>query len=685
MGELTITVLATFIAQAAVGAVLAFLLSRFYAHYNRGYLAHWARSWWALSLYHLAGATALYLAYKVPAAHPGRLLASAISGAASYLQITWLVFGAHELTRRRPVRLRTRTNVPTIAAIAGVLLSFLWLNGTQFGPERFFVRVGLRSLVAAISFGYAALMVYRMRRSRHDIGFALVGGAFILYAVAQLQYFIVAFHELETRQSIPFASYLGFVDFVLQGVMGLGMVTCLLEDERQAATLASNEIEHLAYHDSLTGLPNRPLFIDRLFIALNMAERHRTRLAVFFCDIDRFKEINDSLGHSVGDELLRVVAERIRSSVRSEDTVARFGGDEFTLILQKVERVDDAVKIAQKIIDTVKIPFRVGEHELFVTISIGISMYPNDGRDAETLVKNSDTAMYRAKESGRDNFQLYAPAMNARALEKLALENMLRKALTQEELVVYYQPIVDLERNVVCGAEALIRWDHPDLGLLSPAHFISTAEVSGLIIPIGDWVLRNSCKQARSWQKRFGHDLTVSVNLSARQFQQPDLVAKVKQALTEADLDASLLELEITESNAMQNAENTAHLLRELKSLGVRISMDDFGTGYSSLSYLKRFPIDTLKLDQSFVRDLAKDPEDEAIATAVIAMAHSLDLRVTAEGVETEEQLAFLQARGCDAVQGFYFSHPRPPQDLDPLLRDAQEIARLRRVPVVIE
>jgi diguanylate cyclase (GGDEF)-like protein len=486
--------------------------------------------------------------------------------------------------------------------------------------------------------------------------------------VAQLNYFAMAVYQLTHRDFPTFATSLNFFDFVLQGVMGFGMITCLLEDERQAATLASNEIEHLAYHDSLTGLPNRPLFIDRLFISINMAERSRSRLAVFFCDLDRFKEINDSLGHSVGDELLRVVSERIRSSVRSEDTVARFGGDEFTLIVQKIDRVDDAVKVAQKIIDTVKIPFRVGEHELFVTTSIGISLYPNDGRDAETLVKNADTAMYRAKDMGRDSFQLYAPAMNARALEKLALENMLRKALAQQELVVFYQPIIDLKEDTVTGFEALVRWAHPELGLLSPAHFIPTAEVSGLIIPIGDWVLRTAARQTRLWQKKFGKPLSISVNLSARQFQQPDLVAGVKGALHHSGLDARSLHLEISESNAMQNAENTAHTLRELKSVGVCISMDDFGTGYSSLSYLKRFPIDTLKLDRSFVSDLSTDPEDEAIATAVLAMAHSLDLRVVAEGVETSAQLAFLQERDCDMVQGYYFSPPLGCEELEELL-----------------
>ncbi|HEX9501141.1 MAG TPA: EAL domain-containing protein, partial [Thermoanaerobaculia bacterium] len=448
-------------------------------------------------------------------------------------------------------------------------------------------------------------------------------------------------------------------------MIGLGMIACLLEDEREAAELASVEIEHLAYHDALTGLPNRPLFMDRLIVALAQASRANQKLAVFFLDLDRFKDINDSLGHSTGDGLLKSVAERIRRCVREGDTVSRFGGDEFTLLIPRVDHIEDAAKIAQKIIETLKIPFSINEHELFVTTSIGISLFPIDGTDPETLVRNADTAMYRAKDQGRDNYQLYAPAMNARALERLALENMLRKALSHRDFVLFYQPVVDINTKNVVGVEALIRWKHPELGLLSPAHFISAAETSGLIIPIGDWVLRTACRQAKLWQKKLEPELTVAVNLSARQFQQPNLTEEIAEVLEETGLDAKYLELEITESNAMQNAENTIYTLRELKALGVRISMDDFGTGYSSLNYLKRFPIDTLKLDQSFVREITSNPTDAAIATAVISMAHTLNLRVIGEGVEKEDQFQFLQARGCDYIQGYLFSPPLAVENLE--------------------
>jgi diguanylate cyclase (GGDEF)-like protein len=405
-----------------------------------------------------------------------------------------------------------------------------------------------------------------------------------------------------------------------------------------------------------------------LILALAQSSRTNQKLAVFFLDLDRFKDINDSLGHSTGDGLLKAVAERIRRCIREGDTVARFGGDEFTLLIPRIDQVEDAAKIAQKILETLKIPFSIGEHELFLTTSIGISIHPGDGSDPETLVRNADTAMYRAKDQGRDNYQLYAPAMNARALERLALENMLRKALSHRELVLYYQPVCDMKTKNVVGVEALIRWRHPEMGLVSPAHFIPVAETSGLIIPIGDWVLRTACRQTKLWQKRIDPELTVAVNLSARQFQQPNLTEEIAEVLEETGLGAKYLELEITESNAMQNAENTIYTLRELKALGVRIAMDDFGTGYSSLSYLKQFPIDTLKLDQSFVRGITTAASDAAIATAVIAMAHSLDLKVIGEGVETEEQFAFLLKQRCDYIQGYLFSPPQAAETLEAYL-----------------
>jgi diguanylate cyclase (GGDEF)-like protein len=435
---------------------------------------------------------------------------------------------------------------------------------------------------------------------------------------------------------------------------------------------AEEQVRTLAYHDALTTLPNRLLFQDRLSQAVAQTRRQRGGLAVLFLDLDRFKVINDSLGHTVGDRLIREVAQRLRGAVREEDTVARLGGDEFTLLLPDVAKAVPAARVARKVLDVVKAPYVLDGRELYVTASMGISLFPDDGQDAETLVKNADTAMYRAKEQGRDGYQLYTPAMNATALERLNLESGLRKALANDQLVLYYQPIFDIFRGRVHGLEAVLRWRHPELGMVAPAEFVPLAEVTGLLGPIGAWVMRTAAAQARAWQRAGHEDLTVAVNLSARQFQEPDLVAQVTEALEASGLEPRRLELEITESNAMQNAQQAIHTLRELKSLGVRLSIDDFGTGYSSLSLLKQFPIDTLKIDQSFIRDITTDPDDAAIATAVIALAHTLKLKVVAEGVETREQLDFLAARGCDRTQGYYLSPPVPAERVMALLAPAR-------------
>jgi diguanylate cyclase (GGDEF)-like protein/PAS domain S-box-containing protein len=444
---------------------------------------------------------------------------------------------------------------------------------------------------------------------------------------------------------------------------------------------AEEQVKHLAFHDPLTGLPNRLLFNDRLRVAMVHANRYREKLAVLFLDIDRFKVINDSLGHSIGDELLRRVAERVGGCIRQEDTIARLGGDEFTVLLPGIARDEDAGTIANKILEAVRLPFFIEHRELFITTSVGVTVYPTDGAEAEMLVRNADTAMYRAKEQGRDNYQLYAPAMNSRALERLSLEGRLRQALQNRELAVYYQPLIDLATGRIRGAEALLRWQHPEHGVIGPGKFISIAEVSGLIVPIGQWVLSTACAQAKKWHEAGFGDLSVAVNLSSRQFQQADLVYQVTEALQAAGLSPGSLDLEITESNAMQNAELSISALWDLKNLGVRLSMDDFGTGYSSLNYLKRFPIDRIKIDQSFVRDVPHNADDAAIVAAIVAMAHSMKLATVAEGVETEEQLEFLREQRCDEMQGYLFSPPVPAAKFDDLLETSRTRGiRLRRM-----
>jgi diguanylate cyclase (GGDEF)-like protein/PAS domain S-box-containing protein len=434
---------------------------------------------------------------------------------------------------------------------------------------------------------------------------------------------------------------------------------------------AQEQMEYQAYHDSLTQLPNRLLFRDRITIALAHARRNTRVSAVMFLDLDQFKLVNDTLGHTVGDRLLQVIGARLVTCVRAEDTVARMGGDEFTILVADLHDRRGAVAVAQKVLEAVRHPVIIDEHELYVTTSVGIAIFPEDGEDAETLLKNADRAMYRAKELGRDNFQYSTPAKFEMADGRMSMERLLRRALERNEFVLHYQPMVEIATGRMAGAEALVRWNHPESGLIQPEDFIPIAEETQLIVPIGAWVLRTACTQMKAWHDT-GHPwLRVAVNLSPRQFQDRELVATVEQVLEETGFPPSLLDLEITESTAMQNAELSLAILNRLKEMGIRISIDDFGTGYSSLSYLKRFPIDTVKIDQDFVRDLTSD--DAAIISAVISMARALNLRVIAEGVETEEQLAFLRREQCSEMQGFLYSEPLTTAEFESALRGGSQ------------
>ncbi|MFC4767854.1 EAL domain-containing protein [Effusibacillus consociatus] len=432
------------------------------------------------------------------------------------------------------------------------------------------------------------------------------------------------------------------------------------------------QIKFHAYYDSLTGLPNRLQFLKDLSHALSQAQQNGNLLAVLFLDLDRFKNINDTLGHSIGDQLLSAVADRLKGCAGETAFVARLAGDEFTVLLPKMDHVQDAVSVAECIIDSFANPFTIQGYELFLTTSIGISVYPNDSDHIEALIKNADTAMYRAKEQGKNNYQMFTPEMKVMAFHRLILENSMRKALERNEFSLVYQPIVNSNNLQITGVEALLRWRHPEMGDVSPADFIPLAEETGMIVPIGEWVLRTASAQNKAWQDAGYPPIRMSVNLSARQFLQPNvnrnLVKTVKEALETTGLEAKWLVLEMTES-IMQNYDNTIETLRQLQEIGVRISIDDFGTGYSSLSYLKRLPIDALKIDQSFVRDLTTDPDHAAIARAIIAMAHSLKLKVTAEGVETEGQAHYLRDLKCDKMQGYLFSKPLTASEFESLLR----------------
>jgi len=444
---------------------------------------------------------------------------------------------------------------------------------------------------------------------------------------------------------------------------------------------AEKKIRFLAYYDALTGLPNRQLFKEHSIQAIRMAQRDGTKLAIIYLDLDHFKRINDTLGHNAGDKLLQKVSEnmmvvirasdivtRIDSESQSEETsIARLGGDEFTILLRGLTEIKHAALVAKRIIKCLGLPVKIAGQELYVTCSIGIVVYPDDGGDIDTLLKNADTAMYHAKDAGRNNFQFYAKHMNELTLARLNMEVKLKKALERNEFIVYYQPQVEAATSTIVGVEALIRWEHPERGLVSPAEFIPIAEETGLIIPLGEWVLRTACAQMAVWHKAGFNELRIGVNLSSIQFRHGNIVKTIKNVLAATGLDPQYLEVEITESIIMQNVEETIATLWKLKEMGLKLSIDDFGTGYSSMNYLKRFPLDTLKIDRSFIKDIMTEPNDAAITKATIGLAKGLNLTTIAEGVETKEQLTFLHKQGCDQIQGYFISRPVPAETVEQL------------------
>ncbi|WP_052494229.1 EAL domain-containing protein [Nitrosospira sp. NpAV] len=437
---------------------------------------------------------------------------------------------------------------------------------------------------------------------------------------------------------------------------------------------AEERLTYLAQFDPLTGLPNRSLFLDRLGQAMEQAQRNHGRIGVVFADLDRFKIVNDTMGHGTGDRLLVQVAQRLQRCVRSGDTVARLGGDEFAFILSSLAHAEDATLVAEKVITALSLPFELEGQEIYISASLGISIYPGDGTDADGLLRNADTAMFQAKEQGPAIYQFYLPQMNERAVARLKLETQLRGALARREFVLHYQPKVSLVSGKITGFEALLRWRHPALGLVPPFQFISVLEDTGLIVSVGEWVVLTVCEQIGKWQNQGLVPHPVSVNLSARQFQQQDLDMVIGKTLEVTGIDPRLLEFELTESVLMKEAETAANALQNLKAFGVQISMDDFGTGYSSLAYLKRFPLDVLKIDRTFIRDVTTDPDDATIAVAMIKLAHSLGLKVVAEGVETREQLDFLVQHGCDEMQGYYFSRPLPLESASQVLMEGHRL-----------
>lgn len=460
--------------------------------------------------------------------------------------------------------------------------------------------------------------------------------------------------EVQIKQKV-FEQY---VHFLSEGQLIRSYVFDVTERKRSEQML-----QYQAFHDLLTGLPNRTLFNEQLSTALANAQRHEHMMAVMFLDLDRFKNINDILGHAIGDQLLQGFAERLRGSIRSGDTVARWGGDEFTILLPQINNAEEVTKVAQRILQDLKPAFELNNNNLHISSSIGIALYPQDGEDSESLLRKADAALYLTKAQGRNNYQFYSPMMTSKASILLKLENLLHYALDQEEFLIYYQPQVNIQTGEISGMEALLRWKHPELGLVSPGQFIPLAEETGLIIPIGEWAIKAVCAQNKIWQQSGLPPIRVAVNLSARQFQQPNLVTMVAQILKETRLDPRWLELEITETTMMQNVDFAKRAMQDFQQMGVHISIDDFGTGYSSLGYLKKFPFHKLKIDRSFVNELQNNPKDTAIISTVITLGKGLNLTVVAEGVETKQQLKLLRNLKCEVIQGYYFSQPMKAED----------------------
>jgi diguanylate cyclase (GGDEF)-like protein len=478
--------------------------------------------------------------------------------------------------------------------------------------------------------------------------------------------------QRERRVTLGWAAFGSLLVVMLTGLLGRMSWQLVQGRLREGETkLAHAErVEYLAYHDGLTGLPNRSMFSKRLSQSISEAQRYERRLAIAFLDLDRFKQINDTLGHEAGDQLLQEVAIRLKGCVRDSDTVARLGGDEFVVLLPELEDEKHAAIVAQKILAAAARPFTLIGQEFRVTASIGISTYPQDGLDEQTLTKNADIAMYQAKAEGKNNFQFYSQKLNANSLERLTLESSLRHALERSEFRLHYQAKRDIASGKITGMEALLRWQHPDLGTVAPMQFIPVAEETGLIIPIGKWVLKTVCLQCIAWRRQGLPPLSIAVNLTARQFLDEQLLSDVTSILTETGMDAHLLEIEINESLLIHDVEKSMRILTRLKALGIRIAVDDFGSGYTSLALLQRFPLDTIKIDRSLMRNIVGTTEDTGLADAIIAMGKSLSLTVVAQGVETKEQADHLRLHACDELQGFYFKRPLPVDEFTQLLRD---------------
>jgi diguanylate cyclase (GGDEF)-like protein len=569
---------------------------------------------------------------------------------------------------------KKRYFVAHILSVTGFLWALLGLLGYLYGITKFYgiganTAMALHTSLAFIFLFIGTLFIYPNRGLMSPITNEFAGGimarrlALAVIGVPPLLCWIV----LQGKRANLYDSEIGIALLGILNILVLGIIIWW-----NAKTLGA--IDYQACHDSLTALPNRKMFSNLLSASLINASRSQGKLAVMFLDLDRFNKINDILGHVVGDQLLKATAERLTSCFREYNIIARWGGDEFTILLPYINNAEYAAKLAQKVLDTLKPPFIIENNYLHITCSIGIAIYPQNGEDGDTLIKNADIALYKVKKAGRNNYSFYSPNINAEDSELLILENRLHHAWDRGEILLYYQPRVNITTGKITGIEALVRWKSPELGLISPGKFIPIAEETGLIVPLGEWILYTACQQLKNWLDEGLSEIRVAVNLSARQFQQPNLVEMVAQILTDTGLKPEFLELEITETIAMQNIKITKEKLEQLTTMGIHISMDDFGTGYSSLSYLKQFPLHSLKIDRSFITEITFDPCDVAIASAIVALGKGLNINVVAEGVETEAQLECIRELGCTEIQGYFFSPPLPVRDTIKLLKEHQSV-----------
>jgi diguanylate cyclase (GGDEF)-like protein len=609
------------------------------------------------------------MAYNIPVTLLSLLIAVVVSGFALYT------------VSRGSLSLRRLLGAGVLMGIGIACMHYSGMAAMEvrpaihYGPSLFAasVLIAIGASVAALWIAFQLRTETILSAFRKKAGAALVMGAAITgmhytgMAAAGFAPDTVCSVNPQDINNVWLASAIGGFTFMFLATTL--MVSVFDAHLASRAVKHAENLQHLAYHDSLTSLPNRGFFSKLLNHGISQAQRHKKTLAVLFIDLDRFKYINDTLGHEAGDALLQEVARRLKGALRESDTVARLGGDEFVVLVEDVHDKNQMAVVAHKILSTLVSPFVTLGQEFHVTASIGISFYPSDGPDERSLMKNADIAMYRAKEEGKNNFQFYSEEMNTHSFERLSMESSLRRALERDEFVLHYQPKVVFASGEINGVEALLRWQHPDLGLVAPAQFISMAEETGLIVPIGKWVLRSACAQSKAWLDQGLPRLSMAVNISPRQFSDENLLRDITAILEETAMDPTLLELEITESMLMQNVEKAIGILASLSNRGIRLAIDDFGTGYSSLSTLKRFSINTIKVDRSFIRDLPGAPEDRAITEAIIAMGRTLSMTVIAEGVETKAQADYLREKTCDEFQGYYFRKPMAAAELAALLQ----------------